>query len=137
MTPPRIRQEVEDLVIRLLLGSGLTPVLRTTFGITSDDHSRAFRDAIDEAVETRRMGLVLVALNQALGDGVKLTAFVRPYAPHWSGMVFHTIGRSAERSSCWERVRRRLFVWHRLSETGSLGCSMERHIWEGAVVGCE
>ena len=69
MTPPRVRQEVEDLVIGLLLDSGITPVLRTAFGITSDDHSRAFRDAIDEAVETRGMGSVLFALNQALGDG--------------------------------------------------------------------
>jgi hypothetical protein len=36
------------------------------------------------------MGPVLTALDQALGDGPKITAFVRQYAPHWSGIVFTT-----------------------------------------------
>jgi len=36
------------------------------------------------------MGPVLTALDQALGDGAKITAFVQQYAPHWSGIRFTT-----------------------------------------------
>ena len=80
----------EDLVMALLLDSGLSPAERTDFGITSDDHYRAIRDAVDECIETQGRGPVLTALDQALGDGPKITAFVRQYAPHWSGIVFTT-----------------------------------------------
>src|SRR5947207_3440794 len=59
----------EDLVMGLLLDSGLSPAERTDFGITSDDHYRAIRDAVDECIETQGMGPVLTALDQALGDG--------------------------------------------------------------------
>ena len=52
MTPPPIRKMTEDLVMGLLLDSGLTPAERTDFGITSDDHYRALRDAVDDCIET-------------------------------------------------------------------------------------
>ena len=82
------RPMVENVVMGLLLDSGLTPAQRTDFGITSDDHYRALRDAAEEFIETRGMGPLLTALDRALGDGPKITAFVRQYAPHWSGIVF-------------------------------------------------
>ena len=90
MTPPPIRKMTEDLVMGLLIDSGLTPAERTDFGITSDDHYRALRDAVDDCIETQGMGPVLTALDQALGDGAKITAFVQQYAPHWSGIRFTT-----------------------------------------------
>ena len=77
------RPMVENVVMGLLLDSGLTPAQRTDFGITSDDHYRAIRDAAEEFIETRGMGPLLTALDRALGDGPKITAFVRQYAPHW------------------------------------------------------
>src|SRR5207247_21111 len=79
---------VEALAMSLLLDNGRTPAQRTDFGITSDDHYQAMCDAIDESVETQVMPPVLVQLDQALGDGVKLTAFVKQYTPHWGGIAF-------------------------------------------------
>jgi hypothetical protein len=84
------RPMVENLVMGLLIDSGLTPAQRTDFGITTDDHYRAMRDAVDDAVETRGLGPVLTALDNALGNGEKITAFVQRHAPHWSGIVFTT-----------------------------------------------
>ena len=72
---------VENVVMGLLLDSGLTPAQRTDFGITSDDHYRTLRDAAEEFIETRGMGPLLTALDRALGDGPKITAFVQQYAP--------------------------------------------------------
>ena len=80
----------ENVVMGLLLDSGLTLAQRTNFGITSDDHYRALHDAAEEFIETRGMRPLLTALDRALGDGPKITAFVRQYAPHWSGIVFST-----------------------------------------------
>jgi len=90
VTPPAIRKETEDVVMGLLDGSSLTDSQRLRAGITSDDHLSALRDAVDEATETHGIGVVLTALDQALIDGAKLTAFVQRYAPHWSGIRFTT-----------------------------------------------
>lgn len=86
----QVRPIVEDLVMNLLLGAGLTPAQRADFGIATDDHYRAMRDAIDEVVETQGMWPLLRELDAALGDGAKLTAFVKRYAPHWGGIQYTT-----------------------------------------------
>lgn len=91
------------LVERLLFDLPLSPAMVSDFGITSEDHYRALKEAVfatPERVEVDEVGEVLasdlrqrlVALDAALGHGKKLTAFVARYAPHFAGQVkFRTV----------------------------------------------
>lgn len=98
-----VRPLTRHFVGRLLFDLPLSPAMVTDFGVESADHYRALKDALFAAqfeieADAEEGGAVLsglrkrmVELDRALGDGARLTAFVRRYAPHMARQVrFHT-----------------------------------------------
>lgn len=85
----QVRPLVTSLIRILTFDLPLTPAMVVDFSIESDNHRRALRDAIDEACEQLEdLDAVARALDDALGDGAKLTAFVQKYAPSHEGIIF-------------------------------------------------
>lgn len=89
-TEPRdVRPLVKSLVEVLVLDLPLTPAMIVDFGLSTDDHHRALLDAIVGACETpAALPIMYAELDEALGDGTKLTAFVHKYAPWRAEITF-------------------------------------------------
>lgn len=89
-TEPRdVRPLVKTLVNVLVLDLPLTPAMIVDFGLSTDDHRRALHDAIEEACETPgALPIIYAELDEALGDGAKITAFVHKYAPWHAEITF-------------------------------------------------
>jgi hypothetical protein len=89
-TEPRdVRPLVKKLVELLVLDLPLTPAMIVDFGLSTDDHRRALLDAIEEACETPgALPIISAELDEALGDGTKITAFVHKYAPWHAEITF-------------------------------------------------
>jgi len=98
-----VRPLTRRFVGRLLFDLPPSPAMVTDFGVESEDHYRALKDALFAAqveieADAEEGGAVLfglrqrmVELDRALGNGARLTAFVRQYAPHMAKQVrFHT-----------------------------------------------
>ena len=101
-----IRPLTRRLVLHLLLDLPLTPPLVGDFGIRSADHYRALKTALfaaqedveaaekddDGAASLAGLRKRILALDAAYGQGARLTAFVREYAPLYAERVrFHTV----------------------------------------------
>jgi len=66
----------------MILDMPLTPGAIVDFGIDSQDHHRALQAAARNATVEQ--------LDEVLGDGPKITAFVAEYASQFAGMTFKT-----------------------------------------------
>ena len=76
------------------------------FGVVSPDHYRAlrevlvagiFRDEIQtEAAIQRDFRQRVIGLDHAYGNGSKLTALVKKYAPHYGQLTFQTVWDALE-----------------------------------------
>jgi hypothetical protein len=98
-----IRPVTRHLVERLFFDMPLSPAAISDFGITSEVHYRALKEALfaapedceaDDAEEMTLSGLHqrIVTLDAALGHGERLTAWVAQHAPHYDGQVrFRTV----------------------------------------------
>jgi hypothetical protein len=101
-----IRPVTRRLVEALLLDVPLTPAVSVDFGVESALHYRALREALDvpaadseddeeeaSADVERELRTRIVELEQAVGNGAKLTEFIKRYAPHDAAHVtFETSG---------------------------------------------
>lgn len=83
---PLTRQALERIVLDLPLSN----VVCDDFGVESAAHYRALRECICVAIEEKSIDEVAEELDQALGNGKKLTALVKKYAPDYA-VTFHTI----------------------------------------------
>jgi hypothetical protein len=106
-----IRPNTKGLVNLIVLDLPLAPAHIVDFGVDTPDHYRALRAVLfndgpltEEASENevlRELNKRIVELDQAFGNGPKLTALVKKYAPEYSDLIFKTSWdeiRSAEQS---------------------------------------
>jgi hypothetical protein len=82
--PEDIRLVTINLISNLLLDQPLSPAQITNFGVKSPSHYAALR----EMLENLPMETVAHLLDEALGDGEKLTTLVREHAPYYTDVVF-------------------------------------------------
>lgn len=80
-----------SLVSRLLLDLSLTPAATVDFGVDSDDHYRALKNVVFNALEVGSAVELGKELDQACGNGLRLEALVRKYAPVWADVVTFSI----------------------------------------------
>ena len=95
-----IRPLTQHFVSRLLWDLPLTPPQLVDFGIDSKDHYRALRAALindnpngevqDQDGYKRELRKRVIELDKAYGNGPKLTALVKKYAPEYGAVVFTT-----------------------------------------------
>ena len=95
-----IRPLTKGLVNRIMLDLPLAPPHLVDFGVDTPDHYRALRAVLinDGALTVESsMNEVLgeankriMELDQAYGNGAKLMALVRKYAPQYVGLTFET-----------------------------------------------
>ena len=91
-----VRPLTRHFVERLLLDLPPSPAMVSDFGIESEDHYRALKSALladqedveasdDDDYAAAFSGLCqrILALDAAYGNGPRLTAFVRQYAPEY------------------------------------------------------
>jgi hypothetical protein len=96
-----IRPMTKRMAISLLLDQPLTIPALNDFGVDTADHYRALKEVLfiaasdEESDDNDKAHKALCArvkeLDEALGNGPKLNALVRKYAPHYAKVVhFHT-----------------------------------------------
>ncbi len=102
-----VRPVTRRLVHNLCWDLPLSPAEMTDFGVDHDEHYLALREVLvgddayremenqgieppegDEAIQ--EMKQIIGELEQAWGNGPKLTALVEKYAPRYSGVIFKT-----------------------------------------------
>lgn len=87
---PAVRPMTRDVIRNLLLDTPLSLPQCTDFGVETADHYRALRRALDAGLEQTDLVTLARELDQALGDGPALTAWVQRYVPE-STVVFATV----------------------------------------------
>jgi hypothetical protein len=92
--------------VQLLLGVSLSIPCQADFGVDTDDHYYALRVAIksQETDDDETLRNFVKELDKAYGNGKRLTALVKKYAPHYSkGLVFKTFWDELPRDCCKRR----------------------------------
>lgn len=85
-----VRPLTKQVLERIVLDLPLSHVVCDDFGVESAAHYRALRECIFVATEEKSIDEVAKEFDQALGNGKKLTALVKKYAPDYA-IAFHTI----------------------------------------------
>jgi len=83
MTIRTIRPLTARFIKAMLFDSQLSPAMRVDFGVTDDNHHRAWQMAI-------RCGAGEQAVEAALGSGPKIAELIALFAPAWSHLEWHT-----------------------------------------------
>ena len=96
----KVRKMTKNLVSNLIWDLPLTLPQCVDFGVQSGAHYRGLRDAlanipagadlISDAESRKHFADRVKELDQALGNGPKITAFVRKYAPNYK-LEFETL----------------------------------------------
>ncbi|MFC1975679.1 hypothetical protein ACFLXQ_04725 [Chloroflexota bacterium] len=101
-----IRAITKGLVNRIMFDLPLAPPHLVDFGVDTPDHYRALRAVLinDGALTVessqnkvlRELNKRIVELDQAYGNGSKLMALVKKYAPEYADLLFRT---------SWDEIR--------------------------------
>jgi len=85
-----VRPLTKQIIERIVLDMPLSHVVCDDFGVESADHYRALQEYIFAATEEKSLDEVAKELDQALGNGKKLTALVKKYTPEHT-VTFSTV----------------------------------------------
>ena len=85
-----VRSLTKRLIIEMALDLPLNRLVCDDFGVQSAEHYRALRECMYAATQEKTIVEVAKEFDQALGNGEKLTALVKKYAPDYA-VSFTTI----------------------------------------------